>query len=548
MSVLTLLSRILGFVREVMSAALFGDRSGIYDAFVTAWRVPNLFRRFLGEGALSTSLQTALTEVDGDHGAEAGRRLFVRTLALVAALVAGVCAVTMGLVLLVPDTLPGTDWHWLGADPLAVRELCVRLFPFLFLVALAALAGGALQVRGRFAAVAIAPAAMNVVWIGALALIGGRHGWVETGAPAPPDAVQLEMARTLAWGVLLAGVVQLLVHVPPLLRAGLLVRANGSARASAAESERETHGAWTVLRTSTPLALGAAVYQINVMVDGLMAESLLPDGGPSAHYYANRIQQFPLALIAFAATSSVFPALKALGHTKRLGELRGLHDRTQLAICFLALPASAGLFVLAHPICRALFQHGAYGPEGVSRMAATLAMLGLALVPAGAVGLASRSYYALADFRTPVRISIAMLAANAALNVAFVVGAGMDADGLALATALTGWGNLVLLLPGLYRRIGVERTERGASPGSRLVRMALASAGAAGLARGAYDGTLWIAGEARSGLALATAAAVGVGGYAALALALRIPEARAVGARLRGLFGSQREPYDPGGR
>ena len=456
---LTLVSRVLGFVREVISAMLFGDRSGIYDAFITAWRVPNLFRRFLGEGAISTSLQTALTEVDGTHGNAAGRALFLRTIGLLTLILLGVCAVVMAGVAVLPDTMPGTGWRWLGADPGAVRELCLRLMPFVVLICLAALCGGALQVRGHFAAPAVAPAVMNLVWIGVLVAVGGIFGWRALAERQAEEARSLEMARFLAWGVLAAGVVQLAVLVPALFSKGLLP--TGSESGEVGASRRLGRTAWDVLKTSAPLALGAAVYQINVMVDGLMAEGLLADGGPSAHYYANRIQQFPLALIAVAATSSVFPSLKALGHLGRRSELRALHDRTQYAVCFLALPASVGLFLLAQPMCQVLFQHGEYGPEGVGRMARALAMLALALLPAGAVGLLSRTYYALGDFRTPVRVSASMLALNALLNLALVAGLGMDADGLALATALTSWGNLVLLWPGLRGRLGLPAAEAG---------------------------------------------------------------------------------------
>lgn len=532
-SALTFVSRILGFVREVLSAALFGDTSAIYDAFVTAWRVPNLFRRFLGEGAISTALQTALTEVDGDAGNEAGRRLFLRTLALMTGILTGLCAVVMALVVVTPDVMPGTGWAWLGADPEPVRELCLRLMPFVVLVCLAALCGGALQVRGHFGAPAVAPALQNVAWIAALVGLGVAFGWEALSDAAAEKERQFEMARWLAWGVLAAGVVQLGVHVPALLRQGLLFRAAGVVAEAGAEV---TRSAWGVLRTSAPLALGAAVYQVNVMLDGLMAEGLLRDGGPAAHYYANRIQQFPLALVAIAATSSVFPSLKALGHRGRLDELRALHDRTQFGVVFLALPAGAGLLALSHPMCAVLFQHGEYGADGVGRMSAVLTVLAVALIPAGAVGLASRVYYAVDDLRTPVRISIAMLVLNALLNVAFVVGIGMDADGLALATALTSWGNLFLLLPGLSRRLGLPSSGLGvAGVVRRLAPIVIASTLAAVVAWLAQRGvaTLLDADEPeRSVPGLVAAAAVGVGSYLLLVHIFRVPEWTALRARL----------------
>jgi putative peptidoglycan lipid II flippase len=524
LSGLTLVSRLLGFVREMMAASLFGDTSAVFDAFITAWRVPNLFRRFLGEGAISTALQTELTEVDADLGDEAGRVLFWRTVAIVARLLVAVCGATMLAVHFMPDTMPVTGWHWLGADPAPVRELTLRVAPFVVLVCLSALAGGALNVRGHFATPALAPVTLNLCWIATLALIADR--FTATGADA---GTQLEMARVLAWGVLAAGGLQLVVQVPALARFGLL-RSHASAPGSATAgvvADMSTSARRVIVR-SAPLAIGAAIYQINVLVDGLMAEGLLPDGGPTVHYFANRVQQFPLALIAVAATSAVFPALKAMGHAGRTGELRSLHDRTQRAVCFLALPATAGLLVLAQPTAAVLFERGAFGAAGVERTADVLRMLALALVPAGAVGLTSRTYYSLGDFRTPVVVSVAMVAANCALNLGFVLGAGMDADGLALATAISSWGNLALLLPGLTRRHDLPRAD-GSWRAS--VAKSIAASVACGLA--AYLVHRALEPHVAGGVALGASMLVGAAAFAAGAVLLRSPETGLLRRRFR---------------
>jgi putative peptidoglycan lipid II flippase len=529
-SILTLVSRILGFVREMIMGAIFGDASAVSDAFFTAWRVPNLFRRLLGEGALSTALQTAVTEADADEGDAAGRRLFLRTISLTAWILLGVSAVSMLVVWQMPDQMPLTGWSWLGADPGPVRDLTVRLMPFVVMVCVAALCGGALQVRGHYAAPNLAPSAMNVVWIATLLAVGFAFGGGEGGV-AEGLGVQWTMARWLAWGVLAGGVVQLVIHLPPLVRFGLFPGRKGAREGAELDlppvGAARGRSALRVLRSSAPLALGAAVYQINVMIDGLMAESLLPDGGPTVLYYANRIQQFPLALVAVAATNAVFPSLKALGHTGKLAEMRRLHDRSQLGIAFLAVPAAFGLFALSEPIASVLFQRGNFGPEGVARMSATLEMLAIALVPAGAAGLVGRAYYARGDFRTPVRISCVMLTVNVALNALLVRGVGMDADGLALATALTSWGNLAWLSFGLRERLGLPPSEGGAA--SRLARVVVASIGSAGaalLARAAVTELLDLDPEVanRSVLALVASGASGIVAYLAAAKLLRIPE------------------------
>ena len=523
-SALTLVSRILGFVREMLSAWLFGDKSGMYDAFLTAWRVPNLFRRFLGEGALSTSFQTALTRTDGDHGSEEGARLFRETLRTAIALLVGLCLALMGGVWLVPDSMPFTQWQWLGPDSDEVRELAVRLAPFVVLICVSALIGGALQVRGHFSSPAWAPAVLNVVWIAALVLLFVAYGWPPE--EGHPPGTQLEMARWLAWGALLAGLAQVVVQVPYLARNGLALRA----RASAGRRSERPEGAPTaggVFRKAAPLALGAAVYQINVMIDGLMAEGLLPDGGPSLHYFANRVQQFPMALIAFAATAAVFPALQAHGHRGDREAVRRLHDRTHRAICFVALPASVGLFVLATPMLSAFFEHGDFDREGVERMSPALRWLTVAILPAGASGLVARTYYSLGDFRSPVRISAVMLLVNVVLNVVCIQGLGMDVDGLAAATATTSWGTLAWMVLGLRAKLQLPSMEPGFW--SACARMGLAAALMGVVVRTA-DG--WLTPGLGPAVSVVLATPLGVAVYFLAASLTRVPEAASLRERI----------------
>jgi putative peptidoglycan lipid II flippase len=367
---------------------------------------------------------------------------------------------------------------------------------------------------------------MNCWWIAALFLVAREFGWHR-----PPEASdtsefarQLEMARQLATFVLVAGSILVLVQVPALVKHGFLSRSRDGAGVSKAHAS----DVWAILKSSAPLALGAAVYQINVMIDGLMAVSLLPSGGPTALYYATRLQQLPLSLVSIAATSAVFPALAALGHKRDLVKLKALHDDTHLAIAFVAVPATFGLFALAEPICAVCFQHGAFGAEGVERTAAALRWLTIAILPAGAAGLVARAHYALGDFKTPVRIAIAMLCANTALNFAFVSWLGFDADGLALATALTSWGNLLLLLPALQHRLALPRERTGI--GKRVAQICAAAAGAVGAGWALFQ---VLGGGGHRTLALALSIAASVVLYALFAHVLEIPEWRHVLARMR---------------
>lgn len=519
---LTLASRVLGYVRESLAAAIFGDRSAINDAFVTAWRVPNLFRSLMGEGAMSTAMQSALTRTDAERGEEAGRRLFLAILRTVAWFSGAFCAIGVLVVLVLPDVMPFTGWAWLGSDPAPVRELTARMLPFVLFACVAAIMGGALHVRGHFLAPSLGPVVMNVAWVGALVWVATRHASDLAHGPPGADA-QFGMARELALLVLACGALLVLVHVPALRANGLLTAKPGAAPSSRVGA-REV---WAILKSSAPLALGAAVYQINVLVDGFMAESLLSNGGPSALYYATRLQQLPLSLVSIAATSAVFPALTALGHVRDMTGLRKLHDETHLGIAFLAIPATIGLFVFAEPIVAACFQHGAFGEEGVARTTEALRALTLAVLPAGAAGLVARTRYALGDFAGPVRIAVAMLVLNTVLNVVFVVGFGMDVGGLGIATALVSWVNLALLLPGL-RKLGAPSAMPGL--GARLARITVVAAVACGIgwaiARGAAD-----VAHPLAGLAAAILGAVVT--YVGVMAALRAPELQRFRANLR---------------
>lgn len=504
-SILTLLSRLFGLAREVLAAALFGDDNPVYDAFLFAWRIPNLFRRFLGEGALSTSLQATLTEVDTREGDDAGREVFLATLRLVGFVLVALCVSLMAFVAFLPASLTS----YLGASPLVAQELVLRLLPFVVLVCLTAAAGGALNVRGHYTLPALGPVLLNVVWIATLFAISL---WVVGEEDA---ALQIARARWLTWGVLFASVVQLAVLLPPLVRTGLW-RWSAALRRPSAHARR---AAREVFRRSAPLAFGAAVYQVNVMIDGLMAQSMLPPGGQTAHYLANRVQQFPLALVAIAATTAVFPALAALGQTRRVGELRALHDETQRNVLFVALPAAAGLAFLARPIAEALFQHGEFDVEGVARVSAALRGLALAVVTAGAVGLVVRTYYALGDYATPVRVSTGMLGLNVLLNLFFLRGLNMDVEGLAYATTLSSLGNLLLLVPGLTGRLGLPESSQRLG---RTLRPAMLAALACGVGAWAVQRAAETVMPASLALVLAMPAGAGI--YAALAQVLGAPE------------------------
>jgi putative peptidoglycan lipid II flippase len=226
-----------------------------------------------------------------------------------------------------------------------------------------------------------------------------------------------------------------------------------------------------------------------------------------------------MALVAVAATSAVFPALKAMGHKGDLFALRKLHDTTHRNVAFFALPASVGLFVLSGPVMQFIFERGAFTGEGVERGASALSMLCLAILPAGATGLCARTYYALGDFAHPVRISISMLIANVGLNMLLIMKFGMDVDGLSLATVISSWGTVLLMLPGLSKRL--PKSTGGTVKGIAIMLIPTLACGLA-----AHFGWLLLAERMPKWIALAGAISAGGFSYGAISLALGIPEAR----------------------
>jgi putative peptidoglycan lipid II flippase len=302
-----------------------------------------------------------------------------------------------------------------------------------------------------------------------------------------------------------------------------------------------------VLRSTGPLVLGAAIYQINVMIDGLMANSLLRPGGSSVIYYANRFQQFPMALIATAAANAVFPLLNAHGHLGERVKVRALHDRTQLAMLFLALPAAAGMFALALPIASVCYEHGNFGLEGTLRTAEGLRCLAFALVPAGAAALASRVFVAMGDLATPVRLALWTLVLNVGLNTLLVVGFGLDVAGLTLATALASSINLWWLLVRMRSRLGLPSADPELR--SRVVRITVAALASALAAWAGHRGGAALLGVEESRRSVAALLA-GIGAalfvYALAARALAIPEwnelVRGLGSKLARAGGTPRDP------
>ena len=489
----TLTSRLLGFVRDMVLARAFGA-GPLTDAFFVAFRIPNLLRRLLAEGALSS----AVIPVFSDALARGGRQAFERLArAVIGAGTLSLCLVSALGMALAPWIVAAMTPGW-AAEPRLV-DLAVQLtrimFPYLLLVGLAALGAGILNVHGRFFTAALGPAVMNVAMILAVLLLARRF--------QPP-------ILALTVGVLVGGLGQVLVQVPEIRRLGLPVRPSSEWRHPALA---------TIGARMVPAAFGLAAVQVTVLVNTLLA-SLLPGGAISFLYYADRVMEFPLGVFGIALATAALPSMSAQAAR---GDHRGLKDTTGFALglsAFIAVPAAVGLLALGQPVVQLLFQRGAFGAADARATAQALAGYALGLPAFSATRIAAQAFYALGDTRVPVRVGFAGVVINVGLALWLMWP--LQHAGLALASSLSAYVNFAGLLWLLQRRIGALDT-------GALVR---AVARALGASAPLLVWCLWVRPHPSHewGLAGATLAAMagGLALYAATAAALRAPELSAL--------------------
>ncbi len=466
----TLSSRVLGMVRDMAMAALFGlVGGGVMDAFVIAYRIPNLFRRLFGEGALTASylpvlsaqLETAQLEKAPFERAPFERAPFERapferdrTRAWQLASV----TMTWLTVLLAALVLAGEAIYglvWLVWGDVAGMGLLVGLgavmLPYLLLICLAAQLTATLQALGHFTVGAFAPALANVCWLTA---IWGVAPFFDQSQPA--------QAYVLAVAVLVAGVLQLGVQVPVLRRFGFRFDYDWSASREALSR---------IARAMGPMLVGVAVTQINTFCDSLIAWGLAAaPGGPqriawlgqsvryplergavAALFYGERLYQFPLGVLGLAVATAIFPLLSrhaARGDRQKLGADLTLALRLVL---FLGVPAAAGLIMLAEPLTRLLFQRGNFTPDDTARTAATIACYATGVWAFCALPVIVRGFYALGDYVAPAKIAGGIVGLNLALNLTLIWTPLAEA-GLALATSISAALQVVVLLLIFSRR------------------------------------------------------------------------------------------------
>ena len=428
-STMTLLSRILGLVRDIVFARFFGATI-VMDAFIVANRIPNMLRRFFAEGAFSQGFVPVMARykenLEHDEAREfvdavagtLGLILFVVTLV-------GVVAAPL-LVLVVAPGFIGED----GRFDLATAMLRFT-FPYLLFVSLTAFAAGILNTYGKFAAPAFTPVILNVVLI-SCAL------WL---------APQLdEPGMALAYGVFLAGIVQLLFQIPFLAKIHAVPRPRWRPRHD---------GVRRVGKLMLPAIFGSSVAQINVLIGGIIA-SLLGVGKISYLYYSDRLMEFPLGLFGIALATVMLPTLSRQAASHSMEEFSRTIDWSMKLVVLIAVPAAVGLVLLASPLLVTLFYGGIFSRLDVEMAAISLQAFALGLIGFSFVKILAPAFFAQEDTRTPVKYGLIALGVNFVLSVVLAwyltsIGYAASHAGLALATSIAAIANAWLLYRGLLR-------------------------------------------------------------------------------------------------
>ncbi len=459
---MTLISRILGFVRDMVFARVFGADAAT-DAFFLAFKIPNFLRRLFAEGAFSQAFVPVFTEYKERRSRAELRLLLDRVagsfaLVLLGITAVGVIAAPVLIAIFGPGFLDDEPTFDLASDMLRLT------FPYILFISLTAFAGAILNSFGRFAVPAFTPVLLNVCLIGAAV-------WAAPWFDEPVVA--------LAWGVFVAGLAQLLFQLPFLARLGVLPRPR---------LKGVHEGVERIKQLMLPAIFGSSVVQINLLFDTLIA-SFLVTGSISWLYYSDRLVEFPLGVFGIALATVILPKLSR-DHAQASPEaFSATLDWALRWVWLIGAPAAVGLVVLAGPMLTTLFYGGEFGLDDVRMSSLSLMAYALGLLAFILVKVMAPGFYARQDTKTPVRIGIQAMLWNMALNVAFVVplvltGFQGPHMGLALATAASAFINAGLLFRRL-RRDGIYRP----SPGWRLflLRVALAST--------AMGALLYLAGE-----------------------------------------------------
>ena len=431
---LTGVSRILGFVRDVLTAAILGA-GPLADAFIVALKLPNLFRRVTAEGAFSVSFVPMYSkkmqqEGQGSADAFASNAFAVMFTLLTPFVLLAIAAMPVVIKLIAPGFTVGEERYDLAV------ELTRVTFPYLLLISLSALMGGILNAHDKFMPFAAAPIVFNLTLIAALLFL---EPMLESGGHA------------LSWGLCAAGVLQFI---------GLLLCVRKFRIGLRLQLPKFDADIKKLFQLMGPGVIGAGIVHINLFVDVIIA-STLPEGSISYLYYADRLNQLPLGMVGIAVGTALLPMLSRSMAGEDRAQSRELFNRA-LEICLLlALPAGVAMLSVALPMIKALFQYGEFDSGDAQTTAFVLMGYAIGVPAYVASKVFSTTYYARHDTKTPVKMSIISALLNIALALAFIKPLGVA--GIALATGLCGWVQFVLLYRGL-------KNDESAKPDDRFMR------------------------------------------------------------------------------
>lgn len=423
---MTLVSRISGLIRDMIFAGLIGAGAGVAaDAFYVAFRIPNFLRRIFGEGAFSQAFVPVFAEYK-TRATHAETREFVSRMSgtlgaiLFGVTLIGVLAAPILVLALAPGFVDEPEKYDLTVVMLRLT------FPYLFFVSLVAMAAGILNTYGRFGAAAFTPVLLNICLIGAAL-------WLA------PHMAQPVLA--LAWGVFIAGIVQLLFLLPFLRGLKLLPRPRLMGRAP-------HDGVARVFKLMLPAIFGVSVAQVNLLVNTVLA-SFLVTGSVSWLYYSDRLMEFPLGVFGIALATVILPGLSRRHAANSPEEFSHLLDWGLRWVCLIGIPASVALVILSGPLLATMFHFGAFSATDVRMSANALMAFSLGLLAFILVKVLAPGFYARQDTRSPMRIGVIAMGVNIILSLLLVYPLGHV--GLALAISVAAFVNAALLFKRLHR-------------------------------------------------------------------------------------------------
>ena len=428
---MTLTSRVLGLVRDMVIARYFGAGAGA-DAFFVAFKIPNFLRRLFAEGAFSQAFVPVLSSYRENQPITEVKRLVDAVAGSLGLVLLAVTLVAMlGAPVLTAVFAPG----FLGDDiKFALASDMLRItFPYLLLISLTAFAGGILNSYDRFAIPAFTPVLLNLAMIAAAV-------WL---APLMNEPIM-----ALAWGVLIAGALQLFFQLPFLMRLGLLPRPRVDYR---------HEGVSRILKLMVPALFGVSVSQINLLLDTVLA-SFLQTGSVSWLYYSDRLTELPLGVFGIAIATVILPSLSRKHTADSADQFSATLDWALRAVLIIGVPSALALGLLAEPLIATLFHYGEVTDFDVAMSAQSLRAYSAGLLAFMVIKVLAPGFFARQDIRTPVKIGIIAMVANMAFNLILIFP--LAHAGLALATSVSAWLNAFLLWRGL-KAIGAWRSQPG---------------------------------------------------------------------------------------